>query len=120
MLFRSPTKVQKRNKEEVKKEAEELLEKVGLSEKSNSYPRQLSGGQKQRVMNSVLFIVFEVINYKTGKPLAKDDVGATAENYNLLSVEKYQFFDEEKPCRLYTSMEDYIKGIGKRKESDCR
>lgn len=28
------------------------------------------------MMNSVLFIVFEVINYKTGKPLAKDDVGA--------------------------------------------
>ena len=26
-----------------------MLEKVGLSEKSNSYPRQLSGGQKQRV-----------------------------------------------------------------------
>ena len=49
------------------------------------------------MMNSVLFIVFEVINYKTGKPLAKDDVGAKAENYNLLSVEKYQFFDEEKP-----------------------
>ena len=41
--------MQKRNKEEVKKEAEELLEKVGLSEKSNRYPRQLSGGQKQRV-----------------------------------------------------------------------
>ena len=48
-ILLAPTKVQKRNKEEVKKEAEELLEKVGLSEKSNSYPRQLSGGQKQRV-----------------------------------------------------------------------
>ena len=48
-ILLAPTKVQKRNKEEVKKEAEELLEKVGLSEKSKSYPRQLSGGQKQRV-----------------------------------------------------------------------
>ena len=29
--------------------AQSLLEKVGLSEKSNTYPNQLSGGQKQRV-----------------------------------------------------------------------
>ena len=35
-ILLAPTKVQKRKKEEVKKEAEELLEKVGLSEKSNS------------------------------------------------------------------------------------
>lgn len=49
------------------------------------------------IMNSVLFIVFEVINYKTGKPLTKDDIGSKAENYNLLPVEKYQFFDEEEP-----------------------
>lgn len=48
-ILLAPTKVQKRNKEEVKKEAEELLKKVGLSDKSKSYPRQLSGGQKQRV-----------------------------------------------------------------------
>ncbi|WP_349670086.1 ATP-binding cassette domain-containing protein, partial [Lacrimispora sp.] len=43
------TKVQKREKSEVKKEAEELLKRVGLSDKTNVYPRQLSGGQKQRV-----------------------------------------------------------------------
>ena len=30
-------------------EAEELLSRVGLGDKANSYPRQLSGGQKQRV-----------------------------------------------------------------------
>jgi polar amino acid transport system ATP-binding protein len=29
--------------------AHELLERVGLGEKSNQYPRQLSGGQQQRV-----------------------------------------------------------------------
>ena len=44
-----PTKVQKREKEEVKKEAMELLDRVGLKEKADSFPRQLSGGQKQRV-----------------------------------------------------------------------
>ena len=45
----APVKVQKRNKDEVKKEALTLLERVGLKEKADSYPRQLSGGQKQRV-----------------------------------------------------------------------
>ena len=34
---------------EVEKEAKMLLERVGLVDKANAYPRQLSGGQKQRV-----------------------------------------------------------------------
>ena len=37
------------NMDEVQKEAEAWLERVGLADKKNSYPRQLSGGQKQRV-----------------------------------------------------------------------
>ena len=45
----APTKVQKREKEEVQKDAMELLDRVGLKEKADSFPRQLSGGQKQRV-----------------------------------------------------------------------
>ena len=35
--------------DEVKAEAMELLQRVGLADKAASYPRQLSGGQKQRV-----------------------------------------------------------------------
>lgn len=45
----APRKVQKRDKEEVTKEAIALLDKVGLADKKDYYPRQLSGGQKQRV-----------------------------------------------------------------------
>ncbi|MBR2762621.1 MAG: amino acid ABC transporter ATP-binding protein [Solobacterium sp.] len=45
----APIRVQKRNKAEAQKEAQELLERVGLLEKKDVYPRQLSGGQKQRV-----------------------------------------------------------------------
>jgi len=44
-----PIKAQRREKKEVIKEAERLLERVGLLDKRDSYPRQLSGGQKQRV-----------------------------------------------------------------------
>ncbi len=48
-IMLAPIKVQKRDKNEVRAEAEQLLEKVGLSSKKDNYPRQLSGGQKQRV-----------------------------------------------------------------------
>lgn len=44
-----PIKSQKRKKDEIKIQAKDLLKRVGLEDKSNSFPRQLSGGQKQRV-----------------------------------------------------------------------
>jgi polar amino acid transport system ATP-binding protein len=45
----APVVVEKRGKAEVESEARELLRKVGLEGKENSYPCQLSGGQQQRV-----------------------------------------------------------------------
>lgn len=48
-IMLGPVKAQGRKKEEVRKEAEQLLERVGLLDKVSAYPRQLSGGQKQRV-----------------------------------------------------------------------
>lgn len=44
-----PRKVLKMSKEESEKFAMQLLEKVGLAHKANSYPDELSGGQQQRV-----------------------------------------------------------------------
>jgi polar amino acid transport system ATP-binding protein len=41
--------VRKRKPEEAEKVAHELLERVGIPEKADSYPSQLSGGQQQRV-----------------------------------------------------------------------
>ena len=48
-LIEAPVNVQKRDRDEVIKEAEVLLKKVGLSDKRDVYPRKLSGGQQQRV-----------------------------------------------------------------------
>lgn len=45
----APLHIQKRNKEEVYKQAEDLLKKMGLEDKADYYPCQLSGGQQQRV-----------------------------------------------------------------------
>ncbi|MBT2688112.1 amino acid ABC transporter ATP-binding protein [Bacillus sp. ISL-47] len=48
-VMEAPMHVKKLSKDQVKKEAQELLKKVGLSDKENVYPSKLSGGQKQRV-----------------------------------------------------------------------
>ena len=45
----APVKVKKMTKDAAKKEAMDILAKVGMAEKANEYPGQLSGGQKQRV-----------------------------------------------------------------------
>lgn len=48
-IIESPVRVFGRNKDEVVKEALDLLEMVDLLDKKDHYPHQLSGGQQQRV-----------------------------------------------------------------------
>lgn len=45
----APIKVRKFKKEKAEMIAQELLDRVGLGDKSEAYPNQLSGGQQQRV-----------------------------------------------------------------------
>ncbi len=45
----APVKLNKIPSKEAKEKAEELLQKVGLESKANTYPLALSGGQQQRV-----------------------------------------------------------------------
>ncbi|WP_343552257.1 amino acid ABC transporter ATP-binding protein [Pantoea sp.] len=48
-IMMSPMKVLGVKRSEARKQAGELLERVGLSHKADAYPAQLSGGQQQRV-----------------------------------------------------------------------
>ena len=48
-IMLAPVKLGRMTKEEAKKKAKELLERIGLSDKADAYPAQLSGGQKQRI-----------------------------------------------------------------------
>lgn len=45
----APIRVRKERRQEAEENAQVLLERVGLGDKSHSYPTQLSGGQQQRV-----------------------------------------------------------------------
>ncbi len=47
-LMEAPVHVQHRSRAEVRDEAEAMLERVGMKERSKAYPAQLSGGQQQR------------------------------------------------------------------------
>ena len=48
-ILLGPLKVQKRDPREARAQAEKLLERVGLADKRDAFPRQLSGGQQQRI-----------------------------------------------------------------------
>ena len=45
----APVRTGLMSKDQAEKEARELLKRVGLEDKADSYPAQLSGGQKQRI-----------------------------------------------------------------------
>lgn len=65
-MILAPVKCGNMGKEEAMKKAQDLLARVGLSDKKDAYPKKLSGGQKQRVaiaralmMNPVIMLFDE-------------------------------------------------------------
>ena len=48
-IMMAPVELKKMTRAEAEKKAYELLDRVGLRDKADAYPRQLSGGQQQRV-----------------------------------------------------------------------
>ena len=48
-ILLGPLKAQKRARAEVEAQAARLLQRIGLYERKNAWPRELSGGQKQRI-----------------------------------------------------------------------
>jgi polar amino acid transport system ATP-binding protein len=48
-LIEAPMRVKRESRETASARARDLLQRVGLAEKIEAYPRQLSGGQQQRV-----------------------------------------------------------------------
>lgn len=48
-IMLAPVQLKKKSKAEARETAIQLLERIGLADKANSYPNMLSGGQKQRI-----------------------------------------------------------------------
>lgn len=48
-VIEAPTQVKRQKKDDARKRAWDLLDRVGLADKADTYPAQLSGGQQQRV-----------------------------------------------------------------------
>ena len=77
----APIKLKIMTREEADKRAMELLKRVGLEDKADSYPAQLSGGEQQRVSiaralakNPKLLLCDEptgALDYNTGKSILK-------------------------------------------------
>lgn len=90
-LIDAPIVVKKRDKKEVIEEAKEILKKVGLEHKINSYPGGLSGGEKQRVaIARVLMMKPEIIFFD--EPTSALDPELTKDVLKvikLLAKEKY-------------------------------
>ena len=94
----APMKLQKRPKEEVEKQAMELLQRVGLADRANAYPSQLSGGQKQRLsiaraiaVNPEVYIFddsFSALDYKTDVTLRKALQQVTAESTVIIVAQR--------------------------------
>lgn len=59
-------------------------------------------------MENTWFIVFEVIDFETKKPLNKDEVLGKACNFNLLRVNQYRHFKEDKTEPANSSISQII------------
>jgi ABC-type polar amino acid transport system, ATPase component len=120
-ILLGPTKVQKRSKDEALKQAEELLDKVGLLDRKDSYPRELSGGQKQRIaivralcMNPEIMLFDEVtasLDPEMVREVLEVILGLAKQGMTMVIVthemnfaksvaDKIVFIDEGKICEL--------------------
>lgn len=105
----APVHVQKRDRQDVIKEARALLKKVGLEDKENCYPCQLSGGQQQRVaiaralaMNPKMLFFDE--------PTSALDPEITAEILKVLR----QLADENMTMMIVTHEIDFARKVADR------
>ena len=95
----APIKLLGKSKEEADKRAMELLERVGLAEKADSYPSQLSGGQKQRIaIVRSLAMDPDVVTHEMG--FAKE-VGS-----RVIFIDAGQIKEQAKPEEFFENPKD--------------
>ena len=60
-------------------------------------------------INNTIIILFEIIDFKTGVPISKDNINSKNKNFNLININKYQFFDNSEI--LYNNDNSIISSI---------
>ena len=105
----APIENQKRDKDEVYKEARELMRKIGIHEKEDAYPCELSGGQQQRVAIARALALHPKILY-FDEPTSALDPEITAE---VLGVMK-QLAAEKMTMVVVTHEIDFAKAVADR------
>ena len=105
----APIENQKRDKDEVYKEARELMRKIGIHEKEEAYPCELSGGQQQRVAIARALALHPKILY-FDEPTSALDPEITAE---VLGVMK-QLAAEKMTMVVVTHEIDFAKAVADR------
>ena len=105
----APIHVQKRDREEVRETAAELLRKMGLADKADAYPCQLSGGQQQRVaIARALAMKPEILFFD--EPTSALDPELTGE---VLKVIK-QFAEEDMTMVIVTRAVPFARAVSDR------
>lgn len=108
-IMDAPVSVQKRNKDVVYEEVKILLDKVGLSDKENSYPCELSGGQQQRVAIARALALNPKILY-FDEPTSALDPEITAGILNIMK----ELAKEKMTMVIVTHEIDFAKAISDR------
>ena len=100
------TVARKINKQEAEKIGKSMLEKVGLTDKLNSYPDQLSGGQQQRVaIARALALSPEIIYFD--EPTSALDPELIGEVLNVIK----ELADEKMTMLVVTHEMNFAKNI---------
>ena len=109
-VMEAPMTVLGLSKKKARQQAEEMLEKVGLSDKLDVYPAQLSGGQKQRVAIARALVMKPNIML-FDEPTSALDPELVGE---VLDVIKEIAFESDMTMLLITHEMDFAKEIADR------
>ena len=117
-LTLAPTKLQGLKEEEAKEHALDLLRKVGLADRADSYPSQLSGGQQQRIaivtsaldpemVGEVLNVMKDLAEQKMTMVVVTHEMGFAREVSNrVMFLENGYFLEENEPSEFFAHPKD--------------